>query len=60
MSFQQRMPREIGMTAWPIGRCGGNIAKKGAKYLVILAEGGVPSVEQRMPQIRVTGSTTPR
>jgi uncharacterized protein (DUF1330 family) len=30
--------------------------KKGAKYLVILAEGGVPPVEQRMPQTRVTGS----
>jgi uncharacterized protein (DUF1330 family) len=30
--------------------------KKGAKYLVILAEGGVPPVEQRMPQTRVAGS----
>jgi uncharacterized protein (DUF1330 family) len=27
--------------------------KKGAKYLVILAEGGVPPVEQRMPHTRV-------
>ena len=27
--------------------------KKGAKYLVVLAEGGVPPVEQRMPQTRV-------
>ena len=34
--------------------------KKGAKYLVILAEGGVPLVEQRMPHTRVAGSTTPR
>jgi uncharacterized protein (DUF1330 family) len=34
--------------------------KKGAKYLVILAEGGVPTVEQRMPHARVAGSTTPR
>ena len=30
--------------------------KKGAKYLVVLAEGGVPPVEQRMPQTRVPGS----
>jgi len=30
--------------------------KKGAKYLVVLAEGGVPPVEQRMPQTRVAGS----
>jgi uncharacterized protein (DUF1330 family) len=30
--------------------------KKGAKYLVILAEGGVPPVEQRMPHTRVAGS----
>ena len=29
--------------------------KKGAKYLVILAEGGVPPVEQRMPQTRAAG-----
>ena len=29
--------------------------KKGAKYLVILAEGGVPPIEQRMPQTRVAG-----
>ena len=29
---------------------------KGAKYLVVLAEGGVPPVEQRMPQTRVAGS----
>jgi uncharacterized protein (DUF1330 family) len=34
--------------------------KKGAKYLVILAEGGVPPVEQRMPHTRVAGSITPR
>jgi uncharacterized protein (DUF1330 family) len=33
--------------------------KKGAKYLVILAESGVPPVEQRMPHTRVAGSTTP-
>ena len=33
---------------------------KGAKYLVILAEGGVPPVEQRMPHTRVAGSTMPR
>ena len=30
--------------------------KKGAKYLVVLTEGGVPPVEQRMPQTRVAGS----
>jgi uncharacterized protein (DUF1330 family) len=29
---------------------------KGAKYLAVLAEGGVPPVEQRMPQTRVAGS----
>ena len=29
--------------------------KKGAKYLVVLAEGGVPPVEQRMPRTRVAG-----
>ena len=29
---------------------------RGAKYLVVLAEGGVPPVEQRMPQTRVAGS----
>jgi uncharacterized protein (DUF1330 family) len=34
--------------------------KKGAKYLVILTEGGVPPVEQRMPRTRGAGSTTPR
>jgi uncharacterized protein (DUF1330 family) len=34
--------------------------KKGANYLVILAEGGVPPVEQRMPHTRVAGSITPR
>ena len=34
--------------------------EKGANYLVILAEGGVPPVEQRMPHTRVSGSTTPR
>ena len=33
--------------------------KKGAKYLVILAEGGVPPVEQRMPHTRLAGSATP-
>ena len=26
---------------------------KGAKYLVVLAEGGVPPVEQRMPHTRI-------
>jgi uncharacterized protein (DUF1330 family) len=30
--------------------------EKGAKYLVILTEGGVPPVEQRMPHTRVAGS----
>jgi len=30
--------------------------KKGAKYLVILTEGGVPPVEQRMPRTRAAGS----
>jgi uncharacterized protein (DUF1330 family) len=30
--------------------------KKGARYLVILTEGGVPPVEQRMPQTRIAGS----
>jgi uncharacterized protein (DUF1330 family) len=34
--------------------------KKGAKYLVILTEGGVPPVEQRMPRTRGAGSTTPQ
>src|SRR5258708_36066854 len=34
--------------------------KKGAKYLVILADGGVPPVEQRMPRTRVAGSAEPR
>jgi uncharacterized protein (DUF1330 family) len=29
--------------------------KMGAKYLVVLAEGGVPPVEQRMPHTRVAG-----
>jgi uncharacterized protein (DUF1330 family) len=33
--------------------------KKGAKYLVILAEGGISPVEQRMPHTRVAGSTRP-
>jgi uncharacterized protein (DUF1330 family) len=33
--------------------------KKGAKYLVILAEGGVPPVEQRMPRTRVAASAAP-
>jgi uncharacterized protein (DUF1330 family) len=32
--------------------------KKGAKYLVVLTEGGVPPVEQRMPHTRVAGATT--
>jgi uncharacterized protein (DUF1330 family) len=30
--------------------------KNGAKYLIVLTEGGVPPVEQRMPQTRVAGS----
>ena len=29
--------------------------EKGAKYLVVLTEGGVPPVEQRMPRTRVAG-----
>ena len=29
--------------------------KKGAKYLVVLTEGGVPPVEQRMPRTRLAG-----
>jgi uncharacterized protein (DUF1330 family) len=29
--------------------------KMGAKYLAVLAEGGVPPVEQRMPHTKVTG-----
>ncbi len=33
--------------------------KKGAKYLAILTEGGVPPVEQRMPHTRVAGSAAP-
>jgi len=33
--------------------------KKGAKYLVVLTEGGVPHVEQRMPHTRVVGSAAP-
>ena len=33
--------------------------KKGAKYLVILADGGVPPVEQRMPHTRVASSAAP-
>ena len=33
--------------------------KKGAKYLVILTEGGVSPVERRMPHTRVAGSATP-
>jgi hypothetical protein len=33
--------------------------KKAAKYLVILTEGGVPPVEQRMPHTRVAGSAAP-
>ncbi len=34
--------------------------KKRAKYLVVLTEGGVPPVEQRMPQTRVAGLAAPR
>jgi uncharacterized protein (DUF1330 family) len=34
--------------------------KKGAKYLVILTEGGVPPVEQRMPRTAFAGSAAPR
>jgi uncharacterized protein (DUF1330 family) len=34
--------------------------KMGAKYLVVLAEGGVPPFEQRMPHTRVAGFTMPR
>jgi uncharacterized protein (DUF1330 family) len=34
--------------------------KMGAKYLVILAQGGVSTVEQRMPHTRVADPTTPR
>jgi uncharacterized protein (DUF1330 family) len=34
--------------------------KKGAKYLVILTEGGVPSVEQRMPHTIGAGSAVPQ
>ena len=33
--------------------------KMGAKYLVVLAEGGVPPVEQRMPHTRAAGSQRP-
>jgi uncharacterized protein (DUF1330 family) len=33
--------------------------KKGAKYLVILAEGGMPPVEQRMPRTRIAASAAP-
>jgi uncharacterized protein (DUF1330 family) len=33
--------------------------KMGAKYLVVLAEGGVPPVEQRMPRTRAAGSAAP-
>ena len=33
--------------------------RKGAKYLVILTEGGVPPVEQRMPHTRVAGTAAP-
>jgi uncharacterized protein (DUF1330 family) len=32
----------------------------GAKYMVVLTEGGVPPVEQRMPQTRVASSAAPR
>jgi uncharacterized protein (DUF1330 family) len=34
--------------------------QKGAKYLVILTEGGVPPVEQRMLHTRVAGSAVPQ
>jgi uncharacterized protein (DUF1330 family) len=34
--------------------------KKGAKYLVVLTEGGAPPVEQRMPQTRVADSPAAR
>jgi uncharacterized protein (DUF1330 family) len=34
--------------------------KKGARYLVVLTESGVPPVEQRMPQTRVAGPITSR
>jgi uncharacterized protein (DUF1330 family) len=34
--------------------------KTGAKYLVILTEGGVPTVERRMPHTRIAGSAAPR
>jgi hypothetical protein len=50
----QRMPREVGMTAWPISRSG-SIGEWGAKYLVILTEGGMLPAEQRMPHTNVTG-----
>ena len=33
--------------------------KQGAKYLVILTEGGVPPPEQRMPHTRAAGSVAP-
>jgi len=33
--------------------------KMGAKYLVVLAEGGVPPVEQRMPHTRAASSAAP-
>jgi uncharacterized protein (DUF1330 family) len=32
----------------------------GAKYMVVLTEGGVPPVKQRMPQTRVASSAAPR
>jgi uncharacterized protein (DUF1330 family) len=35
------------------------LRKKGAKYLVVLTEGGVPPVEQRMPNTRLAGSAAP-
>jgi len=34
--------------------------EKGARYLVVLTEGGVPPVEQRMPNTRLAGSQRPR
>jgi uncharacterized protein (DUF1330 family) len=33
--------------------------KMGANYLVVLAEGGVPPIEQRMPNTRAAGFTAP-
>ena len=58
MSSPQGMPRDVGMTARPTGAVRQH-RKKGAKYLVILTEGGVPPVEQRMPRTRVAGCAAP-